>query len=1666
MIDTSHMTPLEEKLGDFIMTRSKTRGQSLKKNPIAADTPAVHNPPAQNLPMTMTIHTDKHRSPTANPTGQKSTPPTPTTLRPETPADITSTTRTRVPAPPPAPTDPPHDPIGTDITLQPPLTYHEHAGVHPTLHDTSYTDEYDTASNADTDSINLPSVIAPVPAPAPHSTQTYAAMVLDTNQPPSTGPTPIVNLQRQLNQLQMVIQTQQLEIATLRDSTHTAIQTQVKTQVALLANSTDYREIVRTTFETWQTSLQSRADASKKRNHQIDTKYRDWTTKLHRQVATLDDQMEQQKDTLRHLMNDHRKSLSKHVVDAQLEAEQLRALIMNELQTSIHAAETQFTNWAQVARQKELDTVREEFEELRTDCFKQIDDEFEVQAQNLRSDMDCIREEVKHLTREGLDNYRDTLLRHAHPPPPQPVPPDDRTPTSNSPDTPTHIPHDPPIIDLVTPPPVRQQPGTHGTGSTSPPSFVPPPNPPYVPLPVRPPAWAPNVDIASLHTTTTTRPTHREHPVPPLERPSVDTRGEKYFDPEYQLTRLRKSTPSMQLTGTTREAVHSFYNSFVDFLDSHRIPIRPLMALRPNEPAFPDTALDPTLLHRYSAAIYTRLEEPGVLDTRISRYKGLLQQHNETRDGYMVLQQLLRPHIDHVTLNNFVTVPVYGPTDSIYTFAANMTKYFTDQRRRYRHYGKREQALMYLQGILADQEYTDAAKSILTDLAKLDPAYDDLDPKYYMESLPGTVEAHRTLTQPYATVHPRINATSTRAHQPRDTRPRHRTDSSMHRTPSSNSNRPRPPVHGSTGTSTRLDAQCEACGMYGHQDPSSCTFLPRVALCMEYLDKHAKNTKGLTQAWKHRNNPKVKNLMKEQMIKQLQVHLSDRSPQEITDIATSIIEETDLPTYQDHSDWQGTGTADDPILYYDSPPSTDLHDTQHGAIAYPTPVSDSIPTYQYRLYCTNAPNIGSTHTTVTSKLASYRAGIHPVHLPPVQYPHHPEPFFYSPDTVRHQSPAHPSDDTTGPTTTLVVKKLVRIDPRVHHLADTGANFSVTDDPSYLHDYTTDTLFETTGYDGVTRKATGHGIMKILNNFGQMEQHTVIHSADTDGTIISMEHFAKSNPSIHKWEQSSIPSENRGWITFSRKDGTIVSQLNTIRHNGLYYLTNLRIIPPSPQQICTATTLPTKNSVTVSTIGDHTTVPDTPCTSTSVPDSTSTTPYSPATDGMDTVGSQQHSTTPSLSTAVPITDDTPSWPTVHGASTLSHDFELNMETEYIPSLLHSTTPGHCTPATVHHICVGTTQTAQAKPTTPLEKDIINYEIWHQRLAHVSEDKLRKTQQCAHGIPPFTTTLLPNLIRCRICDIARLQKAPRGPPQHDPPDLQPGQMFQIDIGFFRGPENLADVVDRKAEPSMKVIESRQGYVCYLLIIDRKTRKVWIFPLKSRAVPMPLICTFLRIHGNHEQNLPRWIRTDGEGALAHSALFRSDILTEFGYLIELTATDASSQNALAERPHKTFGLMVRCLLYSSRLPVIFWADAYVYANYIYDRLYHSAIGKTPYEAWTNTQPSLQHIRAFGAHVIVKRGGHRPTKADPHFYDGYFLRFAATSKNIIYWDPITKREKLARHCVVDEFHFGSEHSARPPGAAHVLQTLLPTLATTVRPNSSSILVDETSHEHCPHAH
>jgi len=111
-----------------------------------------------------------------------------------------------------------------------------------------------------------------------------------------------------------------------------------------------------------------------------------------------------------------------------------------------------------------------------------------------------------------------------------------------------------------------------------------------------------------------------------------------------------------------------------------------------------------------------------------------------------------------------------------------------------------------------------------------------------------------------------------------------------------------------------------------------------------------------------------------------------------------------------------------------------------------------------------------------------------------------------------------------------------------------------------------------------------------------------------------------------------------------------------------------------------------------------------------------------------------------------------------------------------------------------------------------------------------------------------------------------------------------------------------------------------------------------------------------------------------------------------------------------------MVRCLLHASNLGPEFWSYAILHAAYLKNRLPHSAINVTPYEAYTGKRPSARHLRIFGCAVIVKNPGKRPAKLDTHTSTGIFLGYTATDKNIYFMDTQTKRIKIATHCQFDE--------------------------------------------------
>ena len=256
------------------------------------------------------------------------------------------------------------------------------------------------------------------------------------------------------------------------------------------------------------------------------------------------------------------------------------------------------------------------------------------------------------------------------------------------------------------------------------------------------------------------------------------------------------------------------------------------------------------------------------------------------------------------------------------------------------------------------------------------------------------------------------------------------------------------------------------------------------------------------------------------------------------------------------------------------------------------------------------------------------------------------------------------------------------------------------------------------------------------------------------------------------------------------------------------------------------------------------------------------------------------------------------------------------------------------------------------------------------------------------------------------------------------------YQMDFGFPRG--SLFKGTDVNTGSTYTSID---GYRAYLIIILYPQRRVWVFLVKNKKPPIEILRQFLRRY-DIQGNTLRVIRTDQGGELWNSHAFKQLCCDEFHYVLQPTAPGAPSQNGLVERPNRTFGKMMRCMLHAAGLGPQFWSYALLHAVYIYNRLPHSSTGVSPYTAYTGTLPTAKYLRIFGCRVIVRRIGERAAKLDHHTNAGTFLGYTATDKNIIYMDEQTREIKTSTYVVFDEAHL-TAHRIRAPPSAVFLQRL-----------------------------
>ena len=343
----------------------------------------------------------------------------------------------------------------------------------------------------------------------------------------------------------------------------------------------------------------------------------------------------------------------------------------------------------------------------------------------------------------------------------------------------------------------------------------------------------------------------------------------------------------------------------------------------------------------------------------------------------------------------------------------------------------------------------------------------------------------------------------------------------------------------------------------------------------------------------------------------------------------------------------------------------------------------------------------------------------------------------------------------------------------------------------------------------------------------------------------------------------------------------------------------------------------------------------------------------------------------------------------------------------------------------------------------------YELWHQRTAHAGSRCLSILHNHVKGVPKLRGNSFyrcPSCMSGKLCTkvpIGKLSKPMKRKQDGDMKSIEshnidedylgektvgmPGQHFHMDFGFVRGSDY------KKKNDTGQTITSIDGKRSYLLIIDRCTRFIWIFLTTTKHPPVEAAQLILqKFKSTHPH---RTVRMDQGGELGKSQKLL-DMIGKEGFVVEPTGSDASAQNGLCERPNRTFGQMMRCILHSADLGPEYWSFALLHAVYVKNRLPHQTLGMTPYEKMTGQKPDLSNWKVFGSKVYARKPGLRKAKLDHHVSSGIFLGFTATDKNVRYIDMKSGKIKVGTHVIFDEAHMTtpSEHT---PLAAQTLQRL-----------------------------
>ena len=243
-----------------------------------------------------------------------------------------------------------------------------------------------------------------------------------------------------------------------------------------------------------------------------------------------------------------------------------------------------------------------------------------------------------------------------------------------------------------------------------------------------------------------------------------------------------------------------------------------------------------------------------------------------------------------------------------------------------------------------------------------------------------------------------------------------------------------------------------------------------------------------------------------------------------------------------------------------------------------------------------------------------------------------------------------------------------------------------------------------------------------------------------------------------------------------------------------------------------------------------------------------------------------------------------------------------------------------------------------------------DIWHQRLGHLNHGDLNKmvNMSMVEGI-----NLKKTINEKEICD-GCIEAKQKRTPSHYPKRKAtlPFQRIYIDLS---GKIATADI---------------NGNNYMLLIVDSKSRGSWLY-LSEDKKGSSILHLLIKWH-NHiiGQYSPHYILRSCFSDNG-SEFDNTDIKAYWdskGINYTFTQRYSPDMNGIVERTFQTIVTKAHAMLIASKLPIQFWGQACLTANYLRNRSPCYALEEekvVPYEVLNHEKPNLAHLKIFGCHA-----------------------------------------------------------------------------------------------------